>query len=225
MPTLVHDTPEAALPQSPPRKRWTREQCAALEASGVWDDERLELVGGELISKMGKNGPDVTSLGLMLIWLQGVFGGTFVLQESPIDVSTADNPTSEPQPDVVVFGRDFTTIVSGNPQPRDIVLAVEISDTTLRFDRTTKAALYARAGIPEYWILDVSGRRLFVHRNPAAGAYTEIAIYCEDEPVHPLAARRRRVSRFPSPAAPLSGPSRTAVAAAALGSIPGSCWG
>ena len=189
MPTLVYDTPEAAVPLSPPRKRWTREQCAALEAWVFGTTSGWNWSDGELISKMGKNRPHVTSLGLMLIWLQGVFGGRFVLQESPIDVSTADNPTSEPQPDVVVFGRDFTTIVSGNPQPRDIVLAVEISDTTLRFDRTTKAALYARAGIPEYWILDVSGRRLFVHRNPAAGAYTEIAIYCEDEPVHPLAAR------------------------------------
>ena len=188
MPTLLHETPEAALPPSPPRKRWTRQQCAVLESAGIWADERLELVDGELISKIGKNRPHVTSLGLMLIWLQHVFGGKFVLQESPIDVSAADNPASEPEPDVVVFNREFSTFTSGNPQPRDIILLVEISDTTLQFDRTTKAALYARAGIAEYWILDIPGRRLFVHRKPTGSAYSEIAVYNEDEPVHPIAA-------------------------------------
>ena len=66
-------------------------------------------------------------------------------------------------------------------------LVVEVSDTTLRFDRTTKAALYARAGIREYWIVDITGRQVLVHRQPAAEGYAEIAAYTADESVAPLA--------------------------------------
>jgi len=65
---------------------------------------------------------------------------------------------------------------------------VEVSDSSLGFDLTTKAALYARAGIVEYWVLDVAGRRLIVHRDPRAGRYISVAAYGEEESVAPLAA-------------------------------------
>ena len=64
----------------------------------------------------------------------------------------------------------------------------EIGDSTLVFDLTIKARLYARAGVIEYWVLDVAGRRLIVHRKPVAGKYTTVTIYAGDEPVAPLAA-------------------------------------
>jgi Uma2 family endonuclease len=108
--------------------------------------------------------------------------------EAPIDVNPEDNPSNEPEPDLIVLNRDCATFVSGNPQPRDINLLIEISDSTLNFDLTVKAALYARAGIVEYWVLDVAGRRLFSHRNPAGGRYVSVTIYHEHELVAPLAA-------------------------------------
>lgn len=64
---------------------------------------------------------------------------------------------------------------------------VEIADSSLNFDLTTKATLYARAGILEYWALDVPGRRLFVHREPKSGSYAFIVVYSETEYVAPLA--------------------------------------
>jgi Uma2 family endonuclease len=67
-------------------------------------------------------------------------------------------------------------------------LIVEIADSTLGFDLKVKGALYARAGVPEYWVLDVAGRRLLVHRNPQSGRYTDVAAYSEQESVSPLAA-------------------------------------
>ena len=67
-------------------------------------------------------------------------------------------------------------------------MVVEVSDTSLHFDLTRKAALYARAGIGEYWVLDVAGHRLFVHREPQAGKYQSITEYAEHESVAPLAA-------------------------------------
>jgi Uma2 family endonuclease len=66
---------------------------------------------------------------------------------------------------------------------------VEIADTTLNFDLTVKAALYARAGIAaDYWVLDVSGRRLIVYRDPQSGKYAAILVYNERESVAPPAA-------------------------------------
>jgi Uma2 family endonuclease len=65
---------------------------------------------------------------------------------------------------------------------------VEIADTTLGFDLKTKGRLYARAGIVEYWVLDLAGRRMIVHRDPHNGEYQSVAAYAEDEIVAPLAA-------------------------------------
>ena len=143
--------------QVPPRKRWTRDECKSFAGSGLFDNERLELVGGELISKMGKNRPHVNAFRLMLIWLQETFGNDRVDAEAPIDVHPDDNPSSEPEPDLIVLNRKCFKFVSANPQPSDISLLVEIADTTLNYDLSVKAALYARAGIFEYWVLDVSG--------------------------------------------------------------------
>ena len=177
----------AVLPLEPPRKRWTRTQCAALEASGVFEREHLELINGELISKMGQNRPHAVSLARLHAWLMRVFGESFVHQEAPIDVHPADNPTNEPEPDVIVLKRDMSSFTS-NPRPEDVHLVAEVSDSTLHFDLTQKAQLYARAGIQEYWVLDVAGRRLIVHRKPAAGKWESVAAYGETDSVSPLAA-------------------------------------
>jgi len=137
---------------------------------------------------MGKNRPHVNAFRLMLIWLQKTFGSAFVDPEAPIDVSPNDNPSSEPEPDLIVLKRECATFVLGNPQPQDIRLLVEISDSTLTYDLSVKAALYARAGIMEYWVLDVGGRRLISHRQPMGGRYASVIIYSEHESIAPLAA-------------------------------------
>jgi Uma2 family endonuclease len=158
-----------------------------LEASGLLDQESLELVEGELISKMGKKRPHVSSFKRLHEWLVHVFGWRFVDAEAPIDVAPEDNPTSEPEPDLIVLRQDDSHFTS-NPQPQDLRLVVEIAHTSLSFDLKVKAALYARAGVPEYWVLDVAGRRLLVHRNPQSGTYMDVAAYSEHESVSPLAA-------------------------------------
>jgi Uma2 family endonuclease len=187
MPIAVTDLP---VRKDPPRKRWTRSECDALAESGVLDCQKLELIEGELIDKMGKNRPHVNSVKLLAGWLEGVFGTRQVLQESPIDVSPEDNPTNEPEPDLIVLKRDLSHFTDANPRPEDLQLVVEVADSTLSFDRTTKAALYARAGIVEYWVLDVAGRRMIVHRDPQGGRYASVEAYGSDESVAPLAAPR-----------------------------------
>lgn len=201
MPTVVTDRPYRPVPLDPPRKRWTRAECVALEASGAWAQQKLELVEGELLSKMGKNRPHVSTLALVFAWLIEVFGKHYVNVTAAIDVSPEDNPTNEPQPDLIVL-LEPSRVFPANPQPADLGLVVEISDSTLGFDLTTKAALYARAGIADYWVVDIPARRIIVHRDPGAGVYQAIAAYSEQESVSPLAApgREFRVSdAFPGP--------------------------
>jgi Uma2 family endonuclease len=174
--------------EDPPRKLWTRAEHEALYDSGVLDGQRWELIEGELISKMGQGRPHVNSLVLLLIWLQSGFGPRRVLQDSPIDVAPQDNPTNEPVPDLVVLKHDFSNFTRDNPQPSDLALVIEVSHTRLGFDLTTKAALYGRAGIADYWVLDVAGRRMIVHREPRDGRYASVLVYGIEESVAPLAA-------------------------------------
>jgi len=159
----------------------------ALETSGIWEQQHLELIEGELISKMGKKRPHANAIAVVHAWLLRVFGEKSVNQEAPIDVAPEDNPTNEPEPDLIVLtkpSREF----KDNPQPADLRLVVEISDSTLGFDLTTKARLYARARIVEYWVVDIPGQRIIVHRDPQAGKYQSIVAYAEQESVKPLAS-------------------------------------
>ncbi len=191
MPTVVTDLP-ARL--DPPRKLWTRSEYDELSSSGLLNGQRMELIEGELIDKMGKKRPHVNSLTLLHGWLVKVFGVRLVNPEAPIDVAPEDNPTNEPEPDIIVLKRDLSHFTSANPSPQDLQLVVEVADSTLGFDLTTKAALYARAGIVEYWVLDVAGRRMIVHRDPQKGRYASVTAYGNEESVAPLAAPE---SRFP----------------------------
>ena len=149
--------------------------------------ERWELIEGELLGKMPKKRPHVQVLAILTGWLMAIFGGR-VNMGAPIDVAPEDNPTSEPSPDLIVLRRDYGDPWKTTPQTQDVLLAIEVSDTTFDFDSTVKAGLYARAGLHEYWVVDLNGRRLIVHRDPADGRYQSIAAYGEGEVVSPLAA-------------------------------------
>jgi Uma2 family endonuclease len=171
----------------PPRKRWTRAECKALETTGLWDRDRLELIEGELIVKMSKNRPHMLVFMSVMKWLVGLMDPMYLNSEGPIDVAPEDNPTSEPEPDIAVLAKPGTEYPNANPPASDIRLVVEVSDSTLAFNLGPKARLYARASIPEYWVFDVADRRLIVHRDPRAGSYSDVKAYAEGEIVNPLA--------------------------------------
>jgi Uma2 family endonuclease len=182
-------TPPA--PQYPPRKPWTREECEACERAGLWEGQHYELVHGELINKMGMNRPHVFGVRRVRRALEQVFGWERVFSEGSIDVAPADHRTSDPEPDVYVLrAHGFH---GKQPAPAELVLVVEVSDATLTWDSTIKAALYARAGISEYWVVDLNGRRLIVHRDPSGSVYKSVVAYNEQERVTPLAAPDREV--------------------------------
>jgi Uma2 family endonuclease len=185
-------TPPAA--KVPPRVPWTREEVEACIRAGLWAGQHYELVDGELINKLPKYLRHVRGVQRVFRILLEIFGWDFVLTEPSVDVAAEDHRTSEPEPDVVVLNRSASEIPGNEPEPPDIALVVEISDTTLHHDLTTKAALYARAGIPDCWVLDLNARRLIVHREPTRGVYKAVVAYDEHERVAPLASSGREIA-------------------------------
>ena len=171
-----------------PRKLWTREECAILVSSGLIDAQRFELIEGNLIHKPSKEPAYSRAVHIMAIWLREVFGEDFSMQYPSFHLRPEDDVWSEPEPAVIVLTRSFSDF-SDFPHPHDIRLVVEVSTPrTYAFDRSTKARLYARAGIVEYWVLHLEGRRLLVHRDPAGDGYRSIFAYGEHEYVSTLAA-------------------------------------
>ncbi len=173
--------------------------CEALIENGRLTG-RYELVDGEIISKMGQNPPHAFVIMRLMEWLVGIFGIKFVRALLSINVATADNETNEPEPDLAITTQPAAAYANRHPGPADLQMVVEVSDTTLRFDLRNKAALYARAGIAEYWVADLAGRRLVVHRAPDAQGYADVQEYAEDETAAPLArpeARQRVADLFP----------------------------
>ena len=122
--------------------------------------------------------------------MEAIFGYWQVDKEEPINVRSEDNTTNRPEPDLIVLREIERRTGAKYPPPEDILLGIEVADSTPGTDRSIKADLYARAGIPDYWVLDVNGRRMIVHREPLNGKYASIVQYLEQESVAPLAAPR-----------------------------------
>lgn len=144
-------------------RRWTREEYYRAADLGLFrQEERLELIGGELIEKLTQKPLHARGVLKTAHTLGIAFGPEYTIRQQMPIVVAADG---EPEPDIcVVHGLpdDF----SDHPTQNDALLVVEISDTTLRFDLGRKAAYYAEAGIADYWVLDLTNRRLHAHRNP-----------------------------------------------------------
>jgi len=164
---------------------WTREDCRKFEALGVLP-ARWELVQGEIVSKMGNNWRHSATALRITVWMTSNFHEAHLLPTCSIDVAPEDNPTSEPEPDIAVLNRPSSEL-RNNPVPSDIAMLIEVSDKTIDFDLGPKARLYARAGIPEYWVIDLNRRVFHQHRQPSAEGYGSIRVVAANESLSPLA--------------------------------------
>lgn len=167
---------------------WTRDEYYKMAEIGFFDGKRVELIEGEVFEITPMKSPHATSLSLVAELLKQAFSEEFTIRSQfPITFSA----TNEPEPDVAVVKgkiRDFA-----DAHPKTAALIVEVSDTTLRYDQTTKATLYAKNEIGEYWILNLKNRCLEVYRRPINDKslgfiYAEIQIITENEAIAPLAA-------------------------------------
>ena len=177
----------AETPPSRPRPL-TRDDCRALEAAGLLEWDHFELIDGGLIPKVSKSHLHSIAVLLLVRWLREVFGYLHVEQEVSIDLGPLLNATNQPEPDALVLRRSAVELGAENAGPRDILLVAEVSVTSQDYDLGAKAALYASAGIPEYWVLDLTAKRIVVHRVPTGNRYASILAYYADEAVAPLAA-------------------------------------
>ena len=100
-------------------------------------------------------------------------------------VSLSDD--SEPQPDVVIARPPADQYLQRHPEPGDILLVVEVADSSLVYDRRTKVPLYAAAGIPEYWLIDLVGYRIEVYRDPSGGSFRDVRLLNREDKIAPLA--------------------------------------
>jgi Uma2 family endonuclease len=173
----------------PKNRRWTRTEYFRLADLGFFDQQRVELIWGRVVQMPPMRNEHAISISLTEDRLRIVFGITFWIRvQMPLNLFKS----SAPEPDLAV--------VSGTPRdyqehPDTAVLLVETSDTTLRLDRTGKAALYAAAEIPEYWIVNLADRQLEVFRDPLPNntrprksRYGQKLVLKPGEEVSPLAA-------------------------------------
>lgn len=169
-------------------KRWTRDEARTLVDIGFPNAEKLELIDGELIERMGKKHLHNFWQNLIHAWLQRTFGSEYVQMEPSIYVSPEDNLRNEPEPDLIVTAQSIRAYQDNVTAP-EIRLLIEIADSTVNFDLHQKAALYARAGIADYWVVDIPGQLVHVHRIPRHGSYTSVTQSAFCEQINPLADR------------------------------------
>ena len=152
-----------------PQHRITLEDYHRLGRAGILgEDDRVELLDGQLVD-MSPIGPRhalaVDALTKLLVL--AVAERATVRVQNPIELDA----TTEPQPDIALVRQPWRGYPSAHPQPRDVFLLVEVADTSLELDRGAKLELYARAGIREFWVVDVMTNGVLVHRRPRGDRY------------------------------------------------------
>lgn len=147
-------------------KRWTVEEYERLFELGFLDPEgRYELIEGEIVPMAPQDYPHANSVMRATNYLVGKYGAThYVRVQLPLRLS--DN--SQPEPDFALV--PMSMIGPSSPHPTTADLVIEIADSSLAYDRSEKASVYAKCGIGEVWVLDVRSRTLHIHREPTADA-------------------------------------------------------
>jgi len=152
--------------------RMTVDDYHRMGETGILGPElRTELIEGEVIEMPPIGPPHGGKVNLLNALFNKAVGSRGVVSvQNPVVL----DEYSEPQLDVIILRPRADYYSASHPRPQDVILMVEVADSSLRYDREVKMALYAKAGVPEFWLVDLQGRRLTRYRNPEAGAYTEI---------------------------------------------------
>lgn len=185
----------STIEPSPNTRRWRRVEYERLVELGVFTGERLELLDGLLVVREPQGSPHAAIVAQVGQVLGQAFGAGW---HPRLHAPLALDDDSEPEPDVA--------IVAGEPRdyerahPRTAALVVEVADSSLRLDRRLKSGLYARAGLPEYWIVNLVDGVVEVHRTPQPAAdpahgwvYRSVDVMGPPATVTPLAAPAARI--------------------------------
>lgn len=193
--------PTLSLPPavtSLPVRRFTLDEYHHLIATGFFrEDDRVELLNGWIVAKMGINPPHASALTRLTRRLRRLFGDNWVVREqSSLTIPSSD---SEPEPDVVIAPGPEEAYDTRHPQPKDTVLLVEVAESSLAEDRGEKLRTYAAAKIAVYWIVNLLDRRVEVYTQPKGGkspAYKQQQNYGPDDAV-PVVVNGKELGRIP----------------------------
>ena len=168
---------------SVPRRLFTVDEYYEMARVGILKpDERVELLDGEIVR--------MDPIGSPHAWCVKRLTRVFARSEDRFIVSVQDplrlNDHSEPEPDIVLL--QFDTPEDRHPEPQDVLLVIEVADSSIRMDRRRKLAMYSRAGIFEYWIVDLNAGRIEVYRDPARSRYRSVTLLGRGEAVSPICA-------------------------------------
>ena len=154
------------------RRRFTRAEYHRMAEVGILaDGERVELICGEIIKKLAqgrRHRAFVDNLNQLLV--ARLADRAIVSIQMPIVLSD----DTEPEPDVQILRRRAVPYKEREAEASDALLLIEVAESSLAYDRTTKLKLYAAAGIPEYWVVDCVAESIEVHRTPHADGYRDI---------------------------------------------------
>ncbi|WP_009630660.1 Uma2 family endonuclease [Synechocystis sp. PCC 7509] len=154
------------------KRQFTIQNYHQMVVAGILsEDERVELIQGEIV-KMSPIGIRHASCvnRLLKLFSQSLGDRATVIVQNPVVL----NNLSEPQPDVALLKPRADFYATGHPQPQDILLLVEVADTTIESDRAIKIPLYASSGISEVWLVDVNQQVIEVFREPTDNSYQSI---------------------------------------------------
>ena len=151
------------------------------EAGVLRHGDREELLDGEVVVMAAIGSPHQAAVDRLNRLLTKACDQQIVRVQGPVRL----DEWNEPRPDLAILRPRDDFYASGHPSPGDVLLLIEVADTSLRFDREVKLPLYARAGIVECWIVDLNGRCVEVHRDPGPGGYGRSRTLARGESVSP----------------------------------------
>jgi Uma2 family endonuclease len=167
------------------RRRFTVDEYYRMaEAAILKSGEHVELIEGDVVTmcpigSWHASGVDRLNYGFS----PRLAGRALVRVQSPIRLS--DN--SEPEPDIAILRLHDDFYATAHPLPADVLLVVEVADTSLRFDRDTKIPLYAASRIPEVWLVDLEASQVTVYCDPHAGGYRSVTVHEREASIAPAA--------------------------------------
>jgi len=176
----------------PARKLFTTDEYHQMITAGVFDeDDRIELIEGELyeMSPIGPRHAAAVNRLARILQIQ-IAASAIVSVQNPIELSSF----SEPQPDLTVLKWRDDFYSQSHPSPSDVLIAIEVSDTTQDRDRGFKIPVYARAGLGEAWLVDLFNDCIEIYSAPANGKYQDKKIIRRGHPVVSQAAPQLQLS-------------------------------
>lgn len=174
-------TTATAPPKTPTRRRFTVDEYYRMAETGVLpEEENVELLDGQiyLMSPIGSEHASCVDR-LNRLFVLGAGEDAIVRVQNPIRLSD----TSEPEPDLALLSPREDDYTTRHPGPADVLLIIEVADSSLDFDQKTKLPLYARAGIPEYWVIALRDNQVHVFHTPEGNQYATHEPYGPDDEV------------------------------------------